>query len=225
MSQGPIRNARLIKLCDRRAGYRRDSALSDGTWITTDEAHDVAGSIRHALRCFDFVGEDPQAWKCVVLALHGALQGACICHLTTTAAPIGAVTKKNAEEWLEYFEASRMRSDLKAPRTVLMTLPELLKAVRKPNSAGWGASREVEISDRELSWLKRIHDDLRNQFVHFEPKGWAIEVSGVPEVARLIARIVNDILDCGWAFRHLDEAELVSLRQSLNDLAGVKRLS
>ena len=62
------------------------------TWIRTDEAEDAAGSVRHALRAGEMTANDPQAWKWVALALHSALQGACVCHLTTTAAPIGAVT-------------------------------------------------------------------------------------------------------------------------------------
>jgi len=58
-------------------------------WIRTDEAEDVAGSMRHAIRAGRLVAEDSQAWKWVVLAVHSALQGACVCHLTETAAPLG----------------------------------------------------------------------------------------------------------------------------------------
>ena len=58
-------------------------------WLITDESNDVAGSIRHALRTASFVGEDPQAWKWIALALHSALQGACVCHLSTTAMRAG----------------------------------------------------------------------------------------------------------------------------------------
>ena len=62
------------------------------------EAEDIAGSIRHALRCQQFTSVDPQTWKWVALALHSALQGACVCHLVSTASPFGAVTKQNAGE-------------------------------------------------------------------------------------------------------------------------------
>jgi hypothetical protein len=182
--------------------------MTDERYIRTDEAEDVAGSIRHALRCAAFVSEDPQAWKWGILALHSALQGACVCHLTTTAAPLGAVTKSNAKEWINYFDERRVSQNVKCPDTKLMTLPDLLKAVRKYGSAGGStASNLVEISDIELVWLKRIHFEIRNQFVHFAPQGWSIEVSGVPQIGRIIARIIKDIHDCGWAFRHLDQTK------------------
>lgn len=179
--------------------------MTNGQYIETDEAEDVAGSIRHALRCAEFVRGDPQAWKWGILALHSALQGACVCHLTTTAAPLGAVTKRNAEDWISYFNQSRENQDTKPPDTKLMNLPELLKAIRKQGAAGGNTnSAPIAISDKELAWLNRLHDEFRNQFVHFAPMGWSIEVSGVPQIGQIIARIINDINDRGWAFRHLD---------------------
>jgi hypothetical protein len=182
--------------------------MTDERYIRTDEAEDVAGSIRHALRCAAFVSEDPQAWKWGILALHSALQGACVCHLTKTAAPLGAVTNRNAKEWINYFDENRVSQNVKCPDTKLMTLPYLLKAVRKYGSAGGSTtSNLVEISDIELVWLKCIHFEIRNQFVHFAPQGWSVEISGVPQIGRIIARIIKDINDCGWAFRHLDQTK------------------
>lgn len=186
------------------------------SWIRTDESADVAGSIRHVIRVAQFVRDDPLAWKWVVIALHSALQGACVCHLTTTAAPLGAVTQRNAREWLTYFEDSRIDPNAKPPKTRLMGLPDLLSAVRKPRSAG-DRSNDVgiSISDSELRWLRRFHEDIRNQFVHFEPTSWSIEVSGIPELAKLIAHIIEEILQVGWAFRHQDAAQLFEIQESL----------
>lgn len=196
------------------------------TWIRTDEAEDVAGSIRHVVRAAKFVGEDPLAWKWVVMALHSALQGACICHLTTTAAPVGAVTERNAGEWLTYWENSRTDPNAKPPKTHLMAFPDLLKAVREPYSAGDRSNAAgVAISESELNWLHHFHKDVRNQFAHFEPMGWSIEVSGIPEIAKLIARIIGDILQMGWAFRHQDGTQREEMRRSLHALGLVNGLS
>jgi hypothetical protein len=195
-------------------------------WIQIDEVEDVAGSIRHAIRAASFVDEDPQAWKWVLMALHSALQGACVCHLTTSATPVGAVTKKNAREWLGYFENLRTDSKVRPPKTYLMALPDLLKAVRKAHSAGDRSnSSGVTISDAELNWLRRFHEDVRNQLTHFEPMGWSIEVSGIPDLARLISRIVGDILEMGWAFRHQDALKHEELRRSLECLSRLPSLS
>lgn len=192
------------------------------TWIQTDEAADVAGSLRHALRALSFVSEDPQAWKWVMIALHSALQGACVCHLTTTAVPLGAVTEKNARKWSAYYEESRTNPNGEPPKTYLMRLPDLLEAVRKPNAAGGGGELPgIEIIESEMRWLRRFHDEFRNHFVHFAPLGWSIEVSGIPDLAKLVARIISEILTYGWAFRHLEPAEREDMAQSLSELQNM----
>ncbi len=188
--------------------------LMPETWLRTDETNDVAGSIRHALRCGAFVADDPQAWKWIARSLHSALQGACVSHLTTTAAPFGAVTERNAAKWLEYLESGGQGVP---PKTYLMALPDLLKAVRRPGAAG-GPSNDAQIalSDRELEWLSGFHKTVRDQFVHFEPMGWCLEVSGIGDIGALVARIVGEILDAGWAFRHQEDEWRGALA---NDLA------
>jgi len=188
-------------------------------WIHTNEAEDVAASIRHALVCIRLTKDDDQAWKWVMLSLHAALQGACVCHLTTTAAPLGAVTKKNAVEWIDYFD----KKTALVPKTRLMSMPDLLRAVRKVDSAGSGFTRSpIAISDSELAWLNRIHDEFRNQFIHFSPTGWSFEVSGVPKMSQLIARIIDDISSCGWAFRHLEAAKRENMNENLKLLSGME---
>jgi hypothetical protein len=192
-------------------------------WVRVDEAEDVAASVRHALRCYQLVSDDSQVWKWIVLSLHSALQGACVCHLVTTATPVGAVTEHNAKAWISYLESSRANTKQGPPKTFLMSLPDLVKAARKPHSAGDGSnSNGIVITDGELAWLNRVHDTVRNQFVHFEPMGWSLEVSGIPDFGRLVARMIDEILEIGWAFRHKDAAWKTALNTDLKLLAEVR---
>lgn len=190
-------------------------------YIRTDEAEDVLGSLRHVLRTSLFLADDPQSWKWAILALHSALQGACVCHLTTTAAPIGALTKKSTYEWLQYLETSRTVTGLSAPQTQIMPLPDLLKAVRKEDSAGGPGEGSVALDDKDLTFLIKIHEQIRNRFVHFSPHGWSIEVSGIPRFANLVARIIEDVLQVGWGFRHLDVPQREELRRSLGAVVAI----
>ena len=196
--------------------------MSTERWISTDEAEDVAGSIRHAVRCFDFVVEDQQVWKWAVMALHSALQGACVCHLVTSATPVGIVSEKDASKWITYFESRPSDPNAKRPRTHVMPLPSLLNATRKPHSAGDRSNADgISISDQEFLWLKRLHEEIRNQFVHFEPMGWSVEVSGLPQFAKVVARIIGDISTVGYAFRHKDRAWTETLRSDLTKLSSL----
>ena len=87
-----------------------------------------------------------------------------------------------------------------------MDLPALLKRVRKPNSAGDRSNATgINLIDSEMQWLLRFHEEIRNQFTHFAPMGWSIEVSGLPKIASLISRIIAEIAQSGWAFRHMSD--------------------
>lgn len=191
-------------------------------WLDTDEVDDVAGSLREAVRSVRAAQTDPQAWKWVALALHSALQGACICHLTTSATPIGVVTKSNEREWLAYFEQSRIDRRLKQPKTCLMNLPDLLKEIRKPYSAGDRRNTEgINLDDAELAWLDRFHKKVRNQFIHFAPMGWSIELSGIPRISILVTRIIEDILLIGYGFRHQELSKQKDMQDALKILASL----
>ncbi|SKC02554.1 hypothetical protein [Sphingopyxis flava] len=196
--------------------------MTGDRWFQTDESDDVAGSLRHALRCLPLIDKDPQVWKWFALALHSTLQGACVCHLVSTATPIGAVYPENAAKFISFFEESRANPDAKPPEARLMALPGLLKAARKPHSAGDRSNDQgIAISDAELEWLNRFHASVRNQFTHFEPMGWSLEVSGFPEIAMLVARIVSEIADTGWAFRHKDREWISELKANLGRLEAM----
>lgn len=104
-----------------------------------------------------------------------------------------------------------------------MGLLDLLKAVRKAHSAGDCSNAVgVAISDAELDWLRRFNDGVRNQFVHFEPMGWSLEVSGIPEIAKLVSRIIGEILELGYAFRHQDAPRHEELGRNRQLLASCR---
>ena len=192
-----------------------------GNWLDTDEREDVAASLRHCIASLGLTKHDPHAYKWVLLALHSALQGSCVNHLLTTAHPVGATTENNTLEWLNYFELSRSDPASIRPHTRISELPELLKRLRKPNSAGDGsAGSEIFLTDAELQWWSGIHKDIRNQFVHFAPMGWSIELSGMPGLIDLTVRLIREIDSKQWAFRHESCAWKQSLRATLDELTS-----
>lgn len=183
-------------------------------WLRTDEIEDIAASVRHALRCRDSASTDKHEWKWFALAIHSALQGTLVAHLTTTASPIGAVNDKCAAAWLLHYNKGNP-----APQTKLLAFPDLLKKARKNGQCGGGASYpRLQISEKERKWLTRFHDDIRNQFAHFEPMAWSLELSGMTPLGALAARLIEEAIQANWAFRHAEEETLIELRSNLKRL-------
>jgi hypothetical protein len=193
-------------------------------WLRTNERQDVAASIRHCHASLLLARTDRHAFKFVMLSLHSALQGACVCHLTTTFPPLDAATKENTAQWIKWSEEQRKNPAAKPPKTKLADLPELLKRIRKANSAGDGSNAVgISLSDSEYEWWKRIHDDIRNQFTHFAPQTWSIDVSGVPALIQLTVRLISNMKEVGWAFRHADavwQTQFTSDLERLDSLAS-----
>ena len=195
------------------------------SWLQTDEAEDVAGSIRHCIASLQLAASDEQAFKWVLLSLHSALQGACVCHLATTFPPIGVATRANEAEWLKWAEDSRATPDLPQPKTYVAKLPELLKRIRRPHSAGDRSNATgIGLSDTDLQWWTRIHGAIRNQFTHFAPRSWSIELSGISGLVFLTTRLISEMCDASWAFRHQDESWMLALRSDLGKLNQSARL-
>ncbi len=193
--------------------------------MRTDEAEDVAGSIRHVLKTLECVDSDPQAWKWVALALHSALQGACVCHLVTTAPPLGIISKNDECKWITYFENSRTDRIIQPPGTRILALPELLKKIRKPGSCGFVGFGvcDINIDDQELKMLVDFHENIRNEFTHFEPKGWSVEIDYISRMLSLTSRIIVSISNSNWAFRNLDERTYRDLLKDLEQLRIYRR--
>ena len=191
--------------------------MENEVYFKTDEALDVLGCLRHAIRCINAVGEDDQIYRWVILSIHAALQGACVCELTDTMGPLDAVREDTRKKLIAYYNQNQLLDPLEIdrPKMFLLNLPELLNAIRDASSNQNGA---IEISDSELEWLKRFHS-WRNQFVHFAPTSWSIELSGLPDLIALVARIIQGIFERGWAFRHLAEDDKSELGMCLNVLS------
>ncbi|WP_312814092.1 GNAT family N-acetyltransferase [Brevundimonas sp.] len=213
----------LNEAAGRSLLYARMKALPNqgvkSSYLRTDECKDIASSVKHALWCMDKVHYHPSEWKWFTLAIHSALQGALVSHLTTTATPIGAINNKCAAEWLTHFNGEGPPPK----KTQLLNFPELLKKARKPGTCGGGPTMvSIQISDIELGWLSRFHENVRNQFTHFEPMGWSLEISGLQPLGALVARIIEAVIDAGWAFRHEDYDWVADLRNDLRRLATVR---
>ena len=139
----------------------------------------------------------------------------------TTAAPVGATTKINTAEWLAYFSVCEVGTT-SPPATRIAELPELLKLIRRKGSAGDNSQgSEIRLKDSTFQWWKRIHDRTRNQFVHFAPMSWSLELSGIPELIVETVRIIREIDEKGWAFRHMVPEWRHDLRTLLSRLDSV----
>jgi hypothetical protein len=211
---------------------------NEGQWLLIDEASDVAASLRHIVVCLDLIPADSFAWKWAIISMHNALQGAMTCHLAGTA-NLGCLSTKSACAWLEWRDrdlrceinwietpaddfgiAGRRAASKKdqAPRQFMAKPQDLFDRLdgRQSRIEGDCGALLSITDDQRRSFL--ILNDLRNQFSHFTPTGWSIEVSGLRGIFDDMLSIIRAIVADPWGFRHMDQSDKDGIEQVIDKL-------
>lgn len=207
-------------------------------WLRIDERTDVLASLLLCSDCIRASGKDPAYWKWAILALHNALQGAMVCHLSGTA-QIGALSDKSADAWLDWYERDGrgeierflvgydslgtptyrfVRPGDHPPKQRLADAKELFRRLyREDKRREGGAGMLLVIESSQRASFQALHD-LRNDFSHFTPSGWSIELSGLSAIFLDLIDVLETICKDPWPFRHISKEDMRKLIDTLRDL-------
>ena len=140
-------------------------------WFRTDEREDAIASLKLYIDAVSKINSDIVYWKWVVIALHSAVQSVMAFHLGF-GNDLLVMSQEDAEAWLEAHESGDTY-----PETKMDAFLNLYKKIKKHEILGFKfvPAGQQGNSIKRLNWF-------RNEFVHFMPKGWSIEMSGMPEI-------------------------------------------
>lgn len=158
---------------------RRTTARVRGQYIRADERQDVVASLELCALLLTHVRTRPQIWKWLLIAAHNAVQGGMVCALSGTTGT-GALDKKSAAEMLDFLQDGNP-SQGSMPSEKLADFNELLKRARRAEAMQYLDGKPLDLTPAQTQDLKKLHD-LRNRLVHFTPKGWSIEMAGLPRI-------------------------------------------
>ena len=180
-------------------------------YLRTDEREEAVRSLEWAEQQARGLGNDPYLWKWVLVALHNATQGFMVLALWNGNGLL-ALRDRVAAKWLEAY-----RNGGPYPVDKLDEFLNLYKKVKdKENFHTNGAGPFVPALTHDNS-LSRLNQ-YRNEFIHFTPKGWSLEMGGLP-------RVCLDALDLiqffGWESTAVLWHKQAQLARSKR---GVKRL-
>lgn len=206
-------------------------------YVETDERRDVIASLEHCALSLIQAQQSDRAWKWVILSFHSALQGAMVCHLSGTA-ELGALTKGSANQWLDWHARERQRDVESAgigestssraensdrpeslpPESRVAAASELFERLQSSSARIESQCGAVlEVTDTQKESFRRLNR-LRNEFTHFQPKGWSIEIdlirAAIADLLDVLASIAGDL----WPFRHLPEGELRLLHSKIEEI-------
>lgn len=145
-------------------------------YLHTDEKENAIDFLAMAARFRAEAEAEAARWKWAFIAAHGALYGFMICALTRT----------NYENVCEYDRK------LHTYKNKLITFKEALKRVQSTNYiCGYVDATPVKVSANQRKDMALLTDLLRNNFEHFTPKLWAIEIAGFPRILSTAADLIE----------------------------------
>jgi len=129
------------------------------------------------------------AWKWVILTLHGAFYMFAICALKgTNPDNVTFKTKKCEKRLISFGEALRRCQD---PRWMIMTV----------------TSKPLQLTTQQKISIQTLRESFRNNFEHYIPKLWLIEIHGMPKIALDVLKVIHFLALETGNYVHLNEAQ------------------
>ncbi len=155
-------------------------------WIRFDEQ---TNALDYLEKCFSFlktVEHEPQNWKWVIITLHSAIYGFAVsaCKGMNSDSVI-TKTKSGHERLIDFDEALKRCQD---PTWMLVNINY----------------EEFKFSSSQLKSIRKLHKVLRNNFEHFTPKSWSIELHYLPDMVYDCLEVIRLLIiysDVSWRLR------------------------
>lgn len=102
---------------------------------------------------------------------------------------LAALSEDSYAEWMDAYEKGGPYPDEK-----LDSYLNLYKKVKSKDYGGLGGNKRFIPKGTQGRNIKRLNA-IRNDFIHFTPKGWSLEVDGLPQICLDSIRLIEFL---GW---------------------------
>lgn len=169
-------------------------------YLRTDEEFETANAMQMAAQFASGLPTDLHLWRWVIISLHNAAQGAMVLSLRHGNGLL-ALTEKSYSAWMAAYEKGET-----PPPEKLDNYLNLYEKVKHEECGQIGGNSRFTPVGSEGGDIRRLNS-LRNEFIHFTPKGWSLEVYGLPRIALAAARLISFlVLETNNVFWHSAEA-------------------
>jgi hypothetical protein len=158
-------------------------------WLTLTEETNALDYLERAGQFITEADTNPKAWKWVVLALHGALYGFAIAACKgTNYETVIRKTKKGAEYLISLDEALTRCADSALMGTVYGALA-------------------LRLTESQKDSIRRLKKTLRNNFEHYAPRLWSIEIHGLPQISMDVLDVISFLAVDTVRYQHLNQSQ------------------
>lgn len=187
-------------------------------YLRTDEEAEAANAMEMAARFSDDLEHDARLWRWVIIALHNAAQGLMVLSLRHGNGLLG-LKDECFKQWMEAHE-----NQIPYPVEKLDSYLNLYRKVKDTETGQVCGNQRFVAKGAEGGHIKRLNS-LRNEFIHFTPKGWSLEVDGLPQICRDVSRLISFL---GWethnVFWHSEQSKAEAMVAHKRFVNAMQRL-
>jgi hypothetical protein len=157
--------------------YQVNETELQGRWLRTDELKEALTYLEGLPYFLEKACVDHHYWKWVIISIHSLLH--CIM-IHALKGSNGLLTYKDeiSSAWLAAYYANEK---YKIPKNPIDAFLNLYKKVKSGRSRLYITSKEFIATKDHDSSMRRLNS-FRNDFIHFSPHSWSIEISGMPRI-------------------------------------------
>ena len=158
---------------------------TEETWLKTDEREEAISALEFLAELASTRPSNVHRWKWVIIVTHNAVQ----CFMVI------ALRQSDGRGPIpDDIMAKILQAEAKGevpPREKLDDFMQLYKKIKtRSRMQKYGQSKHFTSTNEQDRAMKMLHH-LRNEFLHFTPKGWSLEVSGGPDLCLQCLKIID----------------------------------
>jgi len=165
----------------------------EAAYLRTDQWIDAVFSLESAVQFSNRTESDATWWKWLIVSVHATVQGFMV--LALERGNSLAVMKPHiAKAWLKAYE-----NGTRFPDEKMDFFLELYEKIKDATVPGYFGSKPFSPEATHDESMRKLND-FRNDFIHFMPKGWSLELVGLPRIAGDCAQIAEFL---AWESGHV----------------------
>ncbi len=150
-----------------------------GRWLKTNEHLEAINSLEMVCDHLPKVVDRLYNWKWIIIALHNAVQGYMVLALKGSNS-LDVYTEKKKKKWIE---AYRLKSG-NFPVPYMDAFLNLYYKIQDPKLMGkWANSQPFKPEGTQTDSIQMLNK-IRGDFIHFLPKSYSVEISGLPQIVQ-----------------------------------------
>lgn len=177
-------------------------------WLRTDETKEAISALEMLAEAAPSLTTDFYRWKWVIISTHNALQGFMVLALRHGNGLL-ALKDEIAAQWLKAY-----REGGQYPVEKLDNFLNLYKKVKSDRMLCYGHSKKFIATPDHNRSVKKLNE-LRNEFIHFVPKGWSLELTGLPGICLHCLEVIEFL---GWESGNIIFYEDVQEKRAMSAL-------